>query len=85
LGLIVDFNEGWDPQTKVDIEDAVRKCIADPPQGEKWIVSLAAGFAQSYCEVRVRTPSQTRTRFFFEDPRSLPKAITDWIQLYPLG
>jgi hypothetical protein len=84
VGLIVDFNQDWDFHVRIAIENALRKCIPEPPKDEDWIVSLAAGFAQSYCEVSVKTPSQTRTRFFFEDPHSLPKAITDWIHLYPL-
>jgi hypothetical protein len=84
LSLIVDFEQGWDSHVRIAIEDALRKCIVEPPQGEDWVVSLAVGFAQHYCEVQVRTPSQTRTRFFFEDPGNLPQAITDWIQLYPL-
>jgi len=84
LALIIDFSEGWHLQTKRDIESALRKCIAEPPGGENWVVSLAAGFAQNYCEVRVTTPTQTRRRFFFEEPGHLPKVITDWINLYPL-
>jgi len=84
LGLIIDFNEGWNSQTKGDIEDALRKCIGHPPDGETWVVSLTTGFAQHYCEVRVRTASQTRTRLFFEEPGNLPKTINDWINLYPL-
>ena len=84
MGLIVDFNQGWDSQLRIAIENALRKSIVGPPDGETWTVSLAAGFAQSYCEVRVSTLSQTRTRLFFEDSHSWPKAITDWIQLYPL-
>jgi len=84
LGLIIDFNEGWNSQTKGDIEDALRKCIGQPPDGETWVVSLTTGFAQHYCEVRVRTASQTRTRLFFEEPGNLPKTINDWINLYPL-
>ena len=84
MGLIIEFNEGWGTQTKSDIEDALRKCIAEPPKSERWVVSLAAGLAQNYCEVRVKTPRQTRTRFFFEELRHLPAAITAWINLYPL-
>jgi len=84
LGLIIDFNEGWLSQTKNGIEEALRECIGEPPDGETWVVSLTAGFAQLYCEVRVRTASQTRTRFFFEEPHNLPNAIHDWIKLYPL-
>ena len=84
MGLIVDFNEGWDSQTKSKIERALRECLAEPPDGENWKVSLVAGFAYSYCEVRVVTPNQTRSRLFFEDPHSLVTAVRDWLQLYPL-
>jgi len=84
VGLIIDFNENWDSQTKSDVDDALRKCIAEPPDDEKWVVSLAAGFAQHYCEIRIKTPRQTRTHFFFEEPRHLPAAIIAWINLYPL-
>ena len=84
MSLIVEFKQGWDSHVRAAIENALRKCIAEPPPDENWVVSLEAGFAQHYCEVRVRTPSQTRTRFFFEDPRRLAQAITAWIQLYPL-
>jgi len=84
LVLIVDFNGFWDSPTKISIEDTIRKCIAEPPEDEQWIVSLTAGFALPYCEVRIRTPNQTRSRLFFEPLGKLPQAITDWIRLYPL-
>lgn len=84
MALIVEFDGEWDPKSKREIEDAVRKCIGAPPEDEKWTVSIAAGFSQSYCEVQVMTPNQTRTRLFFEDPARLANAITDWIKSYPL-
>jgi hypothetical protein len=84
VGLVVYFDEGWDPKTRRDVEDAIRKCIGDPPKDEKWFASLTTGFAQNYCEVQVTTPNQTRTRLFFEEASMLPKAITDWINIYPL-
>jgi hypothetical protein len=84
LGLIVDFNEGWNSQRRIEIDAAIRECLAQPPDGENWRVSLVAGFAPSYCEVRVKTPNQTRSRLFFEDPPSLAKAVTQWLRLYRL-
>jgi hypothetical protein len=83
LSLIVEFNEGWDARTKIEVEGAVRQCIAEPPPGEHWIVSLAVSFPHC-CDVRIKTPNQARARFFFEDSASLAQAITDWIKLYPL-
>jgi hypothetical protein len=83
LGLIVNFDGFWDSPTKISIEDTIRKCV-EPPEDDQWIVSLAAGFALQYCDVRIRTPNQTRTRLFFEPPDNLPQAIADWIRLYPL-
>lgn len=84
MGLIVNFNEGWDPKTKSNIEREIRQCISDPPIDEEWVVSVIAGFSQNYCDVRVTTPNQTRTRLFFEEAPKLAKAITDWINMYPL-
>lgn len=84
MGVVVYFNEGWDPETRRHVEDAIRKCIGDPPKDEEWGVSLITGFSQDYCEVKVMTPNQTRTRLFFEEPAKLPKVITDWIEMYPL-
>jgi hypothetical protein len=84
LSLIVDFNECWDLQAKIAIEEALRQRVPEPPQDQTWVISLATGLTQNYCEVQIKTPSQTRTRFFFEDPRHLPQAITEWIESYPL-
>jgi hypothetical protein len=84
MGVNVYFNESWDRSTKKAIEDAIRKCIGEPPRGEDWLVTVTAGFAQTYCEVKVRTPNQTRSRFFFDEGTNLPKAIARWIAIYPL-
>jgi len=84
MGLHFEFNDGWDPQHRKNIEDAVRKCVREPRNNDKWFVSITAGFSRQFCEVQVMTPNQTRSRFFFEDPASLPKAIADWISMYPL-
>jgi len=84
VGLIVYFDEGWDPKTRRDVEDAVRKCIGDPPGAEEWIASLTTGLSQNYCEIKLMTPNQTRSRLFFEEAAKLPQAITDWINVYPL-
>ncbi len=62
----------------------LRKTLGLPPADEKWVVSVDAADFSEYCEVRVVTPNQRRSRLFFEDPANLPKAITEWIELYPL-
>jgi len=84
MGLLVNFDGGCDSRAKSEIEDAIRKCVGDPPKDEKWVVSVRVGFAQNYCEVRVVTAHQTRTRLFFDETPKLAKAIADWIGMYPL-
>jgi hypothetical protein len=84
VALTIDFRGGWEPRTKTQIEQALRKTVGLPPAGEKWVVSVVAAGLSQYCEVRVVTPNQRRSRLFFEDPANLPKAITEWIELYPL-
>ena len=83
MALTIDFGTGWDRKTRNEIEGALRACIGEPPQSEEWVVSLRAGFSR-YCDVKIATPSQRRSRLSFEDPAHLPKAITEWIELYPL-
>jgi hypothetical protein len=84
MALIVDFNQGWDSKTKTAIEEAIRECIGKPPDGEDWTVSVNCGTGHNFCDIRLTTPNQTRTRVFFEERANLPKAISDWIALYPL-
>ena len=83
VGLTIEFNEGWDLKAKSEVENALRKCISEPPEAEKWSVSLTTGLPY-YCEVRVVTPRQKRSRLFFDDSANLPEAITEWIKSYPL-
>jgi len=82
--LRVYFDGDWDAKIKGDIEDAIRDCIGDPPADEDWAVSIVPSFSFQYCEVKVKTQRQARRRLFFEDPGMLPRAISDWIKLYPL-
>ena len=84
MGLIVSFDGGWDSQSKNVIEDILRKAIGAPPRDENWSVTLCLGFSQSYCEVRIVTPHQARTRLFLEEPSKLGVAIVNWINMYPL-
>jgi len=84
MGLLFEFNDGWDPQNRKKIEDAVRKCVGQPRNNDKWFVSVTTGFSGQFCEVQVMTPNQTRSHLFFEDPANLAEAIADWISMYPL-
>ncbi len=85
MGLLVKFDGNWDSQAKKEIEDAIRRRIGEPPNNENWVVSVTTGLSQNYCDVRVTTTRQIRSRLFFEDPKKLPKAIVDWISMYPLS
>ncbi|MGA3292675.1 MAG: hypothetical protein ABSE45_01690 [Candidatus Acidiferrales bacterium] len=84
MPLRVLFDGDWDLRIKREIEEAIRGCVGEPPADQDWAVSVFLSTSFQYCEVRVKTPHQTRRRIFFEDPRTLPKAIPDWIGLYPL-
>ena len=84
VGLLVNFDGGCDSRAKNEIEDAIRKCVGEPPKDEKWVVSVRMGLSQNYCEVRVVTANQTRTRLFLDETSKLAKAIADWISMYPL-
>jgi hypothetical protein len=84
MGLTVNFDGSWDSQTRKETEDAIRGCIAEPPNNENWVVSLSAGLSRDFCEVQVTTARQSRSRLFFEEPSKLAKAITEWIGMYPL-
>lgn len=88
MPLRVLFDGDWDARNKAikeEIEKALHACIGDPPAGQVWFVSLFLSESLHFCEVKVRTPSQSRMRLFFEEPRALPKIIVDWIALYPLA
>jgi len=84
MDLRVHFDGYWDPETRKRVEDAVRSCIGEPPADETWAISIVAGFSLQYFEVQLRTPDQTRSHLFFNGVEKLPKAITDWINIYPL-
>lgn len=84
MGLLVNFDGSWDSQGRKEIEDAIRKSVGEPRNDENWVVSITAGLLRDYCEVRVTTTRQTRSRVFFDDSSKLAKAITDWIGMYPL-
>jgi len=84
MGLLLKFDGNWDSLAKKEIEDAIRKRISEPPEDENWVVWATTGLSQNYCDVQVTTPRQTRSRIFFEDVDKLPKAIVDWLGMYPL-
>ncbi|HXX46008.1 MAG TPA: hypothetical protein VEJ38_14860 [Candidatus Acidoferrales bacterium] len=84
MSLTVNFDGSWDSQTRKEIEDAVRRCIGEPPNNESWAVLLSAGLSGDFCEVQVTTAHQSRSRLFFDDSSKLAKAITEWIGMYPL-
>ena len=82
MSLSLDFTGDWGPATQGEVEGAIRECIGEPPRGEDWSVSLRR--SPFYCEVRVKTPRQTRRRMFVHDLSELAKAVTDWLVSYPL-
>jgi len=84
MSLSLNFTGYWDTETQGQLEDAIRVCIGEPPEEENWSVSVERSFSLIYCNVRAKTLRQTRSRMFVDEPSALPKAITDWLKLYPL-
>jgi hypothetical protein len=84
MSLSVNFTGYWDAATQRQLESAIRGCIGEPPRGEDWSVSLGRSSSLIYCDVRVKTLHQTRSRMFVDDLSALPKAITGWLMSYPL-
>jgi hypothetical protein len=85
MSLSLNFTGYWDAETQGQLEKAIRVCVGEPPKDEDWSVSLGRSISLIYCDVRVKTSHQTRSRMFVEDPSALPKAITDWLMSYPLA
>ncbi len=85
MSLSLTFSGYWDADTQGRLEQAIRVCIGEPPKIEDWSVSLDRSISHNFCDVRVKTLHQTRSRMFLDDPSALPKAITDWLKSYPLA
>jgi len=85
MSLSLHFTGYWDAATQGQLEKAIRECIGEPPKDQEWSVSLSRSFSLLSCDVRVKTLHQTRSRMFLDDLSALPKAITDWLNLYPLA
>ena len=81
MGLRIDFDGYWDDATRLLIGEAVRTCMGEPPGGENWSVSVDRTAA--YCDLCVTTPRQTRRRMFFDELQMLPRAVCNWLKLYP--
>jgi hypothetical protein len=82
VSLCVDFDGFWDTVVMKRIDDALRSCIGNPPDGEEWTVSLTS--FSGYCVVFVKTLQQTRRKMFFLRASELVEAIPTWLELYPL-
>jgi hypothetical protein len=76
----MELNEISDPEIKQKTESVIRECIGDRPKGEDWQVWIYS--SSGHCQVVVKGPSQTRERFFFENPQTLPRKVRDWLQAY---
>lgn len=82
MAISVELNEISDLDIKRKIETAIRGCIGDRlKEGDwkVWIRDLAGP-----CQVTVVGPTQTRERFFYDDIRTLPEKIRNWLESYPL-
>ena len=83
MTISIELNEISNPELKNRTEDAIRDCIENRPSDEDWKIWIHA-LGRSY-RVVVKGPIQTRERLFFEEIRTLPERIRNWLELYPLS
>jgi len=79
--ISIELNELSHPEIRKRIESVIRGYIGNRPKEEDWKVWIHS--SSGYCQVRVKGPSQTRGRFFFDHDHTLPEKVRDWLESYP--
>jgi hypothetical protein len=82
VAISVELNDFSDLEIHQEIERAIRDCIGVRPNEEEWKVWIRA--SGIHCEIKIKGPTQTREKFFFEDGHPLGERIRKWLLLYPL-
>lgn len=83
LAVSVELNEVLDQELKTRVEQVIEKSLGSRPRGEDWKVWIYGG--GGYCRIVLKGPIQTRNRtFFYEQREELTRAISEWLDLYPL-
>lgn len=81
MGISFELNELSDPEVKEEIECLIRDYIGASAEEQDWKVWIYS--ASNYCQLLIKGPVQTRSRFFFEDAEGLIGKVHDWLQIYP--
>jgi hypothetical protein len=80
--LSVEVNELSDAEARQETEAVIRRLLGDRAKEEEWKVWIYA--SATYCRVVVKGPVQTRDKFFFDGPGTLPSKVREWLEAYPL-
>lgn len=81
MGILIELNELSDPELRGEMECLIRDCIGASAEKQDWKVWIYS--AANYCQLLIKSPAQTRSRFFFEDAEALIGKVRDWLHIYP--